>query len=272
MIYYDVVQMLYLYPNEIHLNFSIKKKLIEDIKIPFCFFTWSSLPSSDVFVLSGRADLGINKLSGIDSRLSFSCISSFIFESNGLVDCSCNCLLFVRFPFDGEDVAAGGAVGSAFNHFHLLDLGGRCNGGLWLTDVICDICDSCVSIRSEIVSSLSRVLTFNVVGNCKCCGGDGARIVVGDDSSDSVVNNGGIGWIIVGNVDGDVCWVDDGGGVGTLETLCAAAARFSWEILRNFDINFRTGWSELIWSNPSFFLVSANSRSRLTSAILRKIT
>jgi len=30
------------------------------------------------------------------------------------------------------------------------------------------------------------------------------------------------------------------GGVGALVVFCAAA-RFSWEIFRNFEINFRTG-------------------------------
>jgi hypothetical protein len=61
------------------------------------------------------------------------------------------------------------------------------------------------------------------------------------------------------------------GGVEVVEIFCEAA-RLSWDILRNLEINFLTGWSELIWSNPSFFLVSANSRSRLTSAILRNTT
>jgi hypothetical protein len=34
------------------------------------FFTCSSFPSSDIFILSRRADLGMNKLSGIEGRLS----------------------------------------------------------------------------------------------------------------------------------------------------------------------------------------------------------
>jgi hypothetical protein len=227
------------------------------------YLTWSSFPSSDVFVLSRRADLGINKLSGIDGRLSF--VSSVIFESNGLVVCCCNGFVVKRLPLGGS---CSGSVDPVFNHFHLLDFGGRCNGGLWWTDVIWDIWDSWDSIRSEIVSSLSRGLEFNVDGNCKCWGDD-RSVFVGDGGSvDSIIGGWTVVWIVV-VVD------DDGGLAGVVGDVCmfglfCVAARFSWEILRNFDINFRTGWSELIWSKPSFFLVSANSRSRLTSAILRK--
>jgi hypothetical protein len=78
-------------------------------------------------ILSRRAALGINKLSGIDGRLSF---SSVIFESNGLVECCCgdDGLIFAPVPLGGDSVS--GPVDPVFNHFHLLDFGGRCNGGL----------------------------------------------------------------------------------------------------------------------------------------------
>ncbi len=256
--------MLYLYQNEIHLIVSNNKKRIQlkYLLKKSNYLTWSSLPSSeDAFVLSRRADLGINKLNGIDSRLSSPSVSSVKFEPNGFINC-CDGLIFVAVPIGGKSVSR--PVDPVFNHFHLLDFGGRCNGGLWLTDVIWDICDSCVSIRSEIVSSLSRFLTFDVEGNCKCWGSNGAVFVVGEDSFNSIL---GGGCTVVCIVDGGL--TDGVGGVCAFGLFCAAA-RLSWDILRNFDINFRTGWSELIWSNPSFFLVSANSRSRLTSAILRK--
>ena len=78
----------------------------------------------------------MNKLNGIDGRLSepsnvFPFKSSSVkFESNGLVECCCGGEGFKggAAPFGGESVS--GPVEPVFNHFHLLDFGGRCNGGL----------------------------------------------------------------------------------------------------------------------------------------------
>ena len=50
-------------------------------------------------------------------------------ESNGLVDCcGTDDFKLVTAPMGGESVS--GPVEPVFSHFHLLDFGGRCNGGL----------------------------------------------------------------------------------------------------------------------------------------------
>ena len=247
--------------------------------------TWSSPPSSDVLALPRRADLGMNRLRGIEGRRSETPVvfvwesSSDRFVSKGFVVCCCGCGATGGFRVEDAtfgDESLSGSVEPVFNHFHLLDFGGRCNGGLWLTDVICDTWDSWVSIRSEMVSSLSRCLLVDARGSCSSC-----EAVDNDDSDGGVPTDGGPsigsalgGWTVVTGMDGT--W----DGVGFVEVVAVAgwlglfceAARLSWEILRNFEINFRTGWSELIWSKPSCFLVSANSRSRFRSAIFRNTT
>lgn len=213
--------------------------------------------------------------------MSFACVSSSDkFGSNGFVVCCCGCganggLTLETSGFDAELVF--GSFEPVFNHFHLLDLGGRCSGGLWLTDVIWDVWDSWDSIRSDIVSNLSLGLFPDWNGNCNSWRDDAEEdgFVTGGESICSAL----AGWIFVSGMIGndDVCCVcdtllviDDEG--ADVDELVCEATRFSWDILRNFDINFLTGWSELIWSKPSFFLVSANSRSRLTSDILRNTT
>ena len=73
-------------------------------------------------VLAAR---GMNKLIGIGAR----CSSSLTFESNGLVEGGGGDALIVgSVPRGGE--SASGPVEPVFSHFHLLDFGGRCNGGL----------------------------------------------------------------------------------------------------------------------------------------------
>ena len=213
----------------------------------------------------------MNKLNGIAGRLSrpstlVPCASSsVIFESNGFVECGGggDDLIFGTVPRGGESVS--GPVEPVFSHFHLLDFGGRCSGGLWWTEVIWEICDCCVSIRSEMVSSLSRV--FPIVGTSSGAFGSEADPVLATevDSWDSVVG----GWAVE---DGDDCAGDVVVIVGTeVLGLFWAATRFSCEIFRNLVISFRTGWSEPSWSRPSSFRISASSRSRLRSAIFRKI-
>ena len=265
----------------------LEKKTKETVAIHhWRWLTCSSAPSSDPLALPRRADFGMNKLRGIEARRSetavvFDCKSSSDrLESKGFVVCCCGCVAIGG--FNVEDGAFGeeslsGSVEPVFNHFHLLDFGGRCNGGLRLTDVICDTWDSCVSMRSEMVSSLSRCLPVDKGGSCSSCAADdidndddGGVLAVGELSTGSALG----GWTVVCGMDG--AW--DGGKLAVVAAVAGGfgplceAARLSWEILRNFEINFRTGWSELIWSKPSFFLVSASSRSRFRSAIFRNTT
>ena len=84
----------------------------------------------------------MNKLNGMAGRLSrpsgsvVNVSSSARFESNGFVECGGGGedLIFGTVPRGGESVS--GPVEPVFSHFHLLDFGARCSGGLWCTDVI----------------------------------------------------------------------------------------------------------------------------------------
>ena len=90
-------------------------------------------------MLSRRATRGTNRLSGIDglrssSPSAFDCPSSSDkLGSNGLVVCCCGCGAVGCLGLGANnffDEAFSGSIESLFSHFHLLDFGGRCNGGL----------------------------------------------------------------------------------------------------------------------------------------------
>lgn len=162
--------------------------------------------------------------------------SSDKFGSNGfVVGRSCGGAGGLAGGKSGLVVSLSGSVEPAFNHFHLLDRGWRCSGGLWFTEVICDVCevcDACVSIRSEMVSSLSRCLFAGGAGSCSSCRADAdAPSVFGneDESSGSALG----GWTTVSGMAGKAGCCDwlgglapgpaEPGGVG----LLWEAARFS---------------------------------------------
>ena len=85
--------------------------------------------------------------------------------------------------------------------------------------------DCCVSMRSEIVSNLSRDLPGGTSNDVST----GSLLSTGGSAGSG--GGGGTGWfeLLAGSVGGE-----------TAELVCAVI-RFSCEILRNLEINFRTG-------------------------------
>ena len=69
-----------------------------------------------------------------------------------------------------------------------------------MTDVICDVRDSCVSMRSEIVSSLSRVLTADPTETGRFCSGvnSSGSIIVGGDRVERETRFGGVATVLGG--------------------------------------------------------------------------